>query len=267
MSDRMSLEKLISGRQKRPLRISLYGVDGIGKSTWAAAAPAAIFLGAEDGTANLDTTRFPQPESWGDIMDAITTLFEHEHSFKTLILDSADWAEILAQRAVCEESQVNSIEKIDYGKGYVFVADKFKDMLRGFDALYQQRGMNIIVISHAKISKFNDPENEPYDRFSIKLNKHIEPLIREWCDMNLFANYDTSVKKVGKGFNEQTQAVSYGKRLVFSQRRAAFDAKTRYRIPERLPLDWDVFWAAYQDSMKPPAQDQQPQTDATKQGN
>ena len=261
MSSRMSLENLISGRQKRPLRISLFGVDGIGKSTFAAQAPGTIFLGAEDGTANLDVTRFPQPHTWDDVMDAIQIAFEQEHAFKTFVLDTADWAEMLAQSAVCKENQVNSIENIPYGKGYVFVADKFKAMLRGFDALYQQRGMNIIVISHAQISKFNDPENEPYDRFSIKLNKHIEPLLREWCDMNLFTNYDTTVKEVGDGFNKQTRAVSYGKRLLFSRRRAAFDAKTRYAIPERLPLDWDVFWKAYQDSLNPKPAPTQPQTE------
>jgi hypothetical protein len=32
-----------------------------------------------------------------------------------------------------------------------------------------------------------------------------------------------------------------GSRLIHTQRRAAWDAKNRYDLPETLPLDWEVF--------------------------
>lgn len=117
-TSRMSLSNLVTGRQQRPLRIVIYGVDGIGKSSFAACAPAPIFLAAEDGTAHLDVTRFPMPESWNDIMEAIGVLYDQPHEFKTLVIDSADWAEQIARDAVCIENRVASIESIPYGKGW-----------------------------------------------------------------------------------------------------------------------------------------------------
>lgn len=241
----MSLDNLIVGRQEVPIRISLYGTDGIGKSTWAAMAPKPIFIGAEDGTSHLDVTRFPKPESWTDILDAITELYEKEHDFKTVVLDTADWAEKKAADQVCNEHNVNSLEEISYGKWKRFLLDTFSQCLRGFDALYG-KGMNIILISHCEVKTFNDPEHESYDRYQLKLHESIAATVREWCDVNLFANYDTSVQKVGQGFNEKTKAVSYGKRMIFTERSAAFDAKNRYNLPNRLPLEFDAFWEAYQ---------------------
>ncbi len=261
----MNLNNLIAGKLQRPVRMSLYGVDGIGKSTFAANAPSPIFIGAEDGTAHLDVTRFQRPETWEDIMAAIGVLYEQEHDFKTLVLDTADWAEDFARQSVCQEHQVTGIESLGYGKGFTYTAEKFITLLRGFDALYQARSMNIIVISHCQVATFNDPENEPYDRYQMKLDKRIEPKIREWCDVNAFANYDTSVAKTGEGpqnkktgdflKKQKNLAVSYGKRLLFTERRAAFDAKNRYSLPDRLPLDWPAFASAMEQATNPePAQ-------------
>jgi len=47
---RMALANVTRGKLKRSMRIFLYGVDKIGKSTFGAGAPAPIVIGAEDGT-------------------------------------------------------------------------------------------------------------------------------------------------------------------------------------------------------------------------
>lgn len=251
---RMGLNNLVTGKQQRPLRIFLYGVDGIGKSMFAAQAPSPIFLCAEDGTAHLDVVRFPMPENWNDILDAIGILYNEKHDFKTLVLDSADWAEQIARDAVCAENRVPSIESIPYGRGWVFSQEKFSQLLRAFDALYTQ-GMNIIVIAHAMVKPFNDPEHESYDRYVAKLDKRADPLFREWADYVLFANWDTRVEtptdSKGKplpGIEGKAKGRSYGKRLLFTQRSAAFDAKRRFNIPDRMELDWGTFWSAHHDA-------------------
>ena len=56
------------GKVVRPWRGLLYGVEGVGKSTFAAATPNPVFIGAEDGTDHLDIARFdPPPRKWEDI--------------------------------------------------------------------------------------------------------------------------------------------------------------------------------------------------------
>lgn len=244
------LSRLSRGKLTRPLRIVLYGVDGIGKSTFGASAPDPVFIGAEDGTANLDVTRFPACTKWQDVLDAIGALFAEPHDFKTVVLDSADWAELLVNEQVCAEHGVPGIESIGYGKGYVFAAEKFMQVLRGFDALVG-KGMNVIVIAHAQIKSYQDPDlDAAYDRFQMKLGKTFEPRLREWADCVLFANYDTTLKQVGGNDKApKFRGKDFGKRIIHTERRAAFDAKNRFGLPERIPLHWDAFWASYQDAI------------------
>lgn len=238
---KMSLGNLITGRQQKPLRLVVYGVEGVGKSSFAAASPAPIFLNAEDGTAHLDVARFPQPDNFGEMLEAIGTLYTEQHAFETLVLDSADWAEQIVRDYVCEINKVSSIESMGYGKGFVIAGEQYRKLLQGFDALYA-KGMNIIIIAHAQVKPHNDPMLESsYDRFLMKLERRNEAMLKEWCDCLLFANFDTSLVKKEE-IGEKAKGKSFGKRLLYTNRSAAYDAKNRYNLPERMPLDAGLFW-------------------------
>lgn len=235
------------------MRIVLYAPEGVGKSTWAANSINPVFICSEDGTSNLDVTRFPPAESFNDIMDAISTLYSEDHDFNTVALDSIDWVENLIRDAVCEQHHIDSIEAIPYGKGWVFAQDIFMQLLRALDALHR-KGMHVIVIAHSQIKTFNDPAlDSGYDRYMLKLDKRNEPLLKEWCDCLFFANFDTILtgnvsRKTGE-IQGKAKGRSYGKRLMYTQRTAAYDAKSRFDLPESMPLDWDIFWRNYQASI------------------
>lgn len=244
---KMSLENIQTGRQVRPLRISLYGTDKIGKTTFAANAPNPIFIQAEDGQGILDLTRFPTAESWDDILEALVTLYQEEHEFQTVVIDSTDWAESLCLESICLENNVTGIEMIPYGKGYKLAREKFARMFRYLDALWLDRHMNIILVSHCQVKRFDDPNApEPYDRYLLKLDEQNSAKSREWADILGFASYDTAIKTVGEGMSQTKRAVSYGKRFLHLERTAAFDAGNRYGLPAKLPLDWNALYDAYQ---------------------
>lgn len=252
----MSLNCIVTGVLDRPLRLLVYGTNGVGKSSMAANAPSSIFLCAEDGTAHLDVARFPSPENWDDVITAMRELYQQQHEFKTLVIDSLDWVESIAREAVCIDTKVESVEAIPYGKGWVFVQEKMSQLLKCCDALYG-KGMNIFLIAHAQIKPFNDPEHPSYDRYSLKLDKRSEPMFKEWADYVLFCNFDNRVEQKtdnkGKpllGVDGKAKAKSFGKRLLFSQYSAAYDAKKRFNIPDRLPLDWNTFYAEHQAAAK-----------------
>ena len=103
---RMTLSAVTRGRVAAPLRVLCYGVEGVGKSTLGASAPAPIFLGAEDGSALLDVARFPQPRAWTDVLEAVRVLIHEEHDYRTLVIDSLDWIEPLVWAAVCAEMKI-----------------------------------------------------------------------------------------------------------------------------------------------------------------
>ncbi len=87
-------------------------------------------------------------------------------------------------------------------------------------------GHNVVMTAHAKLSKFEQPdEMGQYDRWTMKTSKQVAPLIREWCDMLLFANYKTIVVKDGDGKNAKNKAQG-GRRVMYTTHHPCWDAKT-----------------------------------------
>lgn len=247
---KMSLSNISTGVIRKPLRAVVYGVEGVGKSSFGASAPGAVFIGAEDGTNQLNVARFPNPETWDDILSAIGELYQQEHNFQTVVLDSADWAQKMCFAQVAKENGCDSIEGLNYGKGYQMGAERYLQLMQGLDALVQ-KGMNVIVIAHAQISTFQDPAGDAYQHYTISCDKRITPMLKEWAECVLFADFDKSTKEVGEGFNKRTIAKSYGERIMFTEHRASHDAKNRFNLPERMPLDWDAFSQAIESFYQP----------------
>jgi len=239
----MTLPALVIGKQKRPVRMVLYGIEGIGKSTFASLAPNPVFIATEDGTSQLDIARFPLAADWPMMLSNISALLKEAHDFKTLVLDSLDWAERLCIDYICQQKKINSIIDLPYGNGYMEVLKQFERLLKGLDGLYK-KDMHIILIAHAQIKTFNNPEYENYDRYQLKLYEKISALIKQWCDCLLFANYETFVTPAGEGFNKRHIAQSYGRRVLYTEHRAAFDAKNRYQLPAIMDLDAKKFFHA-----------------------
>ncbi|MBS0289296.1 MAG: ATP-binding protein [Proteobacteria bacterium] len=241
----MALPDLVVGKQQRPIRVVLYGVEGIGKSAFASKAPDPIFIATEDGTSQLDITRFPMANDWESVLKFVTLLLKEEHAYKTLVLDSLDWAERLCIDGICQQKKINSIVDLPYGNGYVEVAKQFERLVRGLDLLYK-KGMHVILIAHAQIKTFNNPEFENYDRYQLKLYEKVASIFKQWCDCLLFANFETFVSEAGDGFHKRHIAQSYGTRVLYTEHRAAFDAKNRYQLPFKMELDTKKFFHACQ---------------------
>lgn len=242
--NRMTLASVTRGIvSDRLYRMTVYGTDGVGKSTFAANAPGAIFLGPEDGTGHLDVARFPAPETFHDVIDAVTTLTVEQHDHRTLAIDSLDWLEPLIFRHVCEADKAASIEDVGggYGKGYTAALDQWRVLLAALERMQRERRMHVVLVAHALIKPFRNPEGEDFERYVLKFNDKAAALIREWCDAVYFANYETFAKKDKA---KRVRGVSTGARLMHTQRTAAYDAKDRYGVPDVLPLSWEDFDAA-----------------------
>ncbi len=232
------LAQVTKGPIKKPLRVVVYGADGVGKSTFAARAPRPIFVGAEDGTASLDVSRL-SAESWRDIVAIVAELEADPHEYETLVLDTADWAEPMCWDVICKSAGAKSIAAIDYGKGYDAAEVEWRSLLGALDRLRDRRGMNAIVLAHSQIKTFKNPAGGDFDRYELKLHKAVAARLREWSDAVLFAHHETfTVAGPQKG---KHKGVSSGARVVATTRTAAWDAKNRHDLPEILPLDWTSF--------------------------
>lgn len=223
-------------------RVLVYGVEGIGKSTFAAGAPSPVFIQTEDGLGSLSVDHFPIATKVSDVLDAIGSLFDGDHGFKSVVIDSLDWLETLIWRDI--EAKYDA-KDLAYGKGAMIAADKWREILDGLTALRNERGMAVVLIAHTEIKRFDSPETEPYDRYQPKLQTRSSALVREWCDAVLFANYKTLIKKDDVGFNKTvSRGITTGERLLFTSERPAYMAKNRYGLPESIPLSWEAFESA-----------------------
>ena len=178
-------------------------------------------------------------------------LRREDHDYQTVVIDSVDWLERLIWDKVCQESGVDSIEKADggYSKGYTHALTFWREIVGHLNALRNDRGMVIVLIAHAKVERFEDPESSTYDRYSPRLHKQAAALLCEWCDAVLFATRKIRTQSEDAGFNrKRTIAHALGKdggeRILRTVGGPSCIAKNRYGIVGDLPLSWAAFMAA-----------------------
>lgn len=226
----------------RAQKTVIYGPEGIGKTTLAAQFPSPVFLDTEGGTHHLDVARFPAPKTWDDVTKTISALVSEPHEFKTLVVDTADWLEKLLIEEVCRRANKTSIEEFGYGKGYVVLAEEVTKFLASLNALLA-RGMHVLLLAHCRIAKFEQPDAAgAYDRYELKLTKQVAPLVKEWCDMLLFANYFTKVAENDSG---KKRGVGGRERKLYTTHTAAWDAKNRHGFEENLPFEFAAVESAF----------------------
>lgn len=231
--------KLTSGKIDTAIKTVIYGPEGIGKSTLAAQFPRPVFIDTEGSTVHMDVRRTPRPQSWAELLEQVHWLADRPAELGTLVLDTADWAEALCAETVCARAQKSGIEEFGYGKGYTYLAEEFGRLLTALD-LAKDRGVNIVITAHAKMRKFEQPdEMGAYDRWEMKLSKTCAPLIKEWADMVLFACYKTYVINVdGQGTQKGKNKAMGGERILRTTHNPCWDAKNRFALPEEMPLGY-----------------------------
>jgi hypothetical protein len=236
------LSRIKKGSASTPNRILLYGVEGIGKSTWAASAPAPIFICAEDGLgpALAHVDRIPVT-SYAEVLAAIAELRQAQHDYKTVVIDTADWLEALIQDEVCEQASYEAMfgEK-SYQRGYKVMFEKLRGLLSQLDLLRAERGVEIIMLAHALQKPYNNPLGDNFDRFIMKGNEKFTGLLKEWVDVLLFARYEVFVQKDSKKATKG-KAVLSDARIMHTTWSPAWDAKNRLNLPDTLPLNYDAF--------------------------
>ncbi|MCD8132229.1 MAG: ATP-binding protein [Clostridiales bacterium] len=224
---------IIKGIMLLALRIVIYGIEGVGKSTIAAQFPSPLFIDTEGSTRALDVARFEPPKSWQDILDMVHYVIDHPDICKTLVLDTADWAEQMAIEWVCKKNRWDGLESAGYGKGYTYAAEEFGRLLDLLNKVVE-KGINVVVIAHSQLRKVELPdEMGAYDKYELKTSKKVAPLIREWADILLFCNYKTMVVNVD-GKNK----AQGGQRVMFAAHTPHWDAKNRFGLPDEMPLDY-----------------------------
>lgn len=234
------MDGVIYGVQDTAPFITFYSREGIGKSTFAAQAPNPIFIPTER-IDTIDAAKFPVCKSWEELLERLSQLATQPHDFKTVVLDTADWAEHLLHQHIAEQNKVSSIELVGYGKGYVYALEQFRVLLDCLDYLRAERNMIVVVLAHSTIRRFDDPESDSYDVYKMKLRDEKPStstlaLLQERSDIVMFANFVKTVKNERDGLQPKNRVMGGDTRMIYTTPRPSAFAKNRYNLPVTIPF-------------------------------
>lgn len=234
-----ALNRVQSGPQRKPLLVVVYGVPGVGKTTFAASAPAPIVHDLEKGSLRLDVARFePAPSSWEQFLADIGELSVSEHRFDTYVVDTLDAIEVLAVSHVCAKAKKSTLSDFSYGAGYALLLQEWRIFLDAVEQLQAKKGMHVVLLAHEHRKVYDDPELGSFTMYRPKIQDKTWALTNECADAVLFAQFDQAIlEKEG----QKARAIVSGRRVLRTQRGTGYVAKNRFSLPETIDLDWKAF--------------------------
>lgn len=236
------------GKLKEPLRLVIYGQAGVGKSTFAAAAPDSLYIDCERRTGHLDIKHRFQPNSWDEVMGVLNELHAAPGDFKHVVIDSLDHAEMLMHAQLCAAQNVTSIQEVDggYGKGYDAAILQWRRLFRVLEAL-KFKGIGCVLLAHPMIRNYQNPLGDNFDSYDLKLKggpkTNASDLVKECVDLIGFAHFEDFAKKKDKQ-DRSAKAVTTGERVLSFAHNPAYTSKRGVPFADEIPLSWDAYITA-----------------------
>lgn len=242
----------------------LYGVPGIGKTSFAAEIPGVVFMTdatergidtlKEAGVVRPDLPVLPPVSSWGDALEMLDSLRAGEHQYKCLAIDALGGFERLCHEEVCRRDYSGEWGDRGFGsyqKGFESSLADWRLFITALDTLRDERSMSIVLLGHAKVSPFKNPSGPDFDRYNVDVHHKTWALTHKWADIVLFANYELNF--TAKEQTEKKAKAKGGKvRILYTEHEAAFDAKNRHSLPAEIEMgnSGSEAWSNFVSAMK-----------------
>tara|TARA_R110000744_G_scaffold240074_2_gene357532 strand:- start:925 stop:1677 length:753 start_codon:yes stop_codon:yes gene_type:complete len=222
-----------------PPRLIIYGQPKVGKTSFASGSPSPLLIQTEDGAAGVRIPKIPETPctTWEELMQCLRVVLKDDHDRKTLILDTLDKAEHLAQAHVLKNSFSGNQEKyMGYYKGPILAGEMISDVLFALDHIRKKRGMNIVLISHDGLQQGANALGDDFKKWAPNLSKYAWNRVRDWADQighaqSNFKVIDGKAKELGKD------------RWIHFLGSPGRDAGCRvgYEMPDKIKLNWDEY--------------------------
>lgn len=228
-------------------RVVINGVEGWGKTSIAANAPGAALIMArgETGYQTLHNAgRVPTipcllADSWDGLLAVLDGLVADPGDTKTLVLDALGGFERLCHEHVCARDFAGNWGEKGFGafaKGYDLAVTDWLGLLNRLDRINEQ-GVAVWLLSHVGVRPFKNPLGPDFDRYEAACHAKTWGVTHKWADAVLFANFRT-VTATEKG-EQRKKGIGGTDRVIFTERRDAWDAKNRFGMPEELDITGD----------------------------
>jgi hypothetical protein len=234
-----------SAGAKLPNRYLIYAVEGWGKTSLGAKFPAPVFLQSKGETGLetlIDAGQLPETPHFAECMkyeavkEAVQALIDAEAvPFKTVVIDTLNGVERLVHEFVCDRDFGGDFgEKAfaGYGRGYKASIAPFRELLALLDRLRAKHKVSIVMLAHTKIAQFKNPEGSDYNRYQADMHETTYGMAAKWADLILFGNFETVVTDERNGKGKAKGCT----RMLYAERRAAYDAKNRLGLPAEISM-------------------------------
>lgn len=237
------LKQLKTKAEKRPDVIVLHGVEGSGKTSFAAQFPGAAFMMSENESGLItlaskglvpEAPHFPEFREYGHVLEATDEMVASKDRPRTLVVDTSNGIESLLHDHVAAEKYGGDWSKkgfLNFQEGYKVSVPIWREWLAKLDAL-RAAGTTIILLCHTRVENFKNPEGADFHRYVAELHPETWAATKKFADMVLFLNFHVEVSDVndqtgrGKGKGGRT-------RVFHCERSAAWDAKNRHGLPSQ----------------------------------
>lgn len=232
---------ITKGVQAHPVKVVIYGVEGIGKTTFASRFPKPLFLDLDRGSARMDVDRISGIANWVTLITTMQDISNAETDYSTIVIDTADMAGELCKKYICLKNKKESIEDFGYGKGYTILAQEFAKLIVWATVLID-KGYNVVFLAHSMQRVVTKPDDTgSYDHWEMKLpgkgNNSLGALLKEWADLLLFADYRITIRQGQDGKGRATK--TSGERMMKANHTPFADAKNRFGLADELPFNYD----------------------------
>lgn len=231
-----------SGGVNRPPIILAYGIPGIGKTSFGAAAPAPIFVQCEDGRGILKFDAYPVARSFEHVMAALRDLYKNPRQYKTIVFDNLSRLEQIIHEEVRREHGDGVFAS--FGRGVKLTMPYFERLMSSLTLLRDDKGLMVVVLAHSQVKAVTPPDSDPYDRYELDLEGKVQKVFDKWAENVFFLTETKTVKKVESEFgSKRGRALKSSGRVIHTSNSPASLAKNRFKLDDIIefedPFNWE----------------------------
>lgn len=234
----MSILSSIAKPDDRSIICTLTGDAGLGKTSLAATFPKPIFIRAEDGLQAIPVASrpdaFPILNTVDQLWEQLTALIKDQHDYKTLVIDSVTQLDNLFMNHIVDTDpkKPRTIAQAlgGYGAGFQALSSYHGRVRKAAGILNEAKGMNIVFIAHSETETIELPDQDPYTRYNIRMQKKSVSHYTDNTDMVCYIKLETHT--FGEG--DRKKAISDGTRMLVTYATAANISKNRFGIEKNI---------------------------------
>lgn len=212
--DIFSLEPSVISRDLKGKYIAIYGREKVGKSTFGAHLPRALFCNFEVGT-NFLSVKKQNISKWSDFKLILRQLeMPKAHDFyDTVVIDTAGQAYTLCEEYICAQAGVQKLGDIPYGAGYASCKKEFEAAFRKITML----GFGICFICHSEVRKEAGPNDTTIEVVSPALPARAADVVNRLVDIIAYIDmyYNEQGEGIRRFITRRTPTVMAGSRLPY----------------------------------------------------